>query len=289
MSKKAAKRRPTLEIPAYITAFSRLLEFISPHLAAAFAIKLFTTPLRYKLPKRKLEMDKKSRQKTIRIPKINRDVMVYEYGKGNEKILLVQGWSGRGTQLVKFADEFVKAGYSTISFDAPAHGKSEGKQTLMPEFIATILQLEKEFGPFKAAVGHSLGGMSLLNAVRQGLKVNRMVIIGSGDIIKDIVDDFVAKLKLKPGIGNLMTAHFEKTSGQTMAEYSAYVAAQHVGIPVLVVHDEKDQEVSINCAHHIVEHLKQGQLLVTKGLGHRKILGNHDVINSTLKFLNIKL
>jgi alpha-beta hydrolase superfamily lysophospholipase len=62
-----------------------------------------------------------------------------------KKILLIHGWSGRGTQLCSIADCFVKKGYTTISFDAPAHGKSPGKTSDMTEFIATILELERKF------------------------------------------------------------------------------------------------------------------------------------------------
>jgi alpha-beta hydrolase superfamily lysophospholipase len=85
-----------------------------------------------------------------------------------KRVLLVHGWSGRGTQLFKIADELLKQGYSTISFDAPAHGKSPGKTTIMVDFITTI-EINKQFGPFDAAIGHSLGGMSVLNA-KKGLK-----------------------------------------------------------------------------------------------------------------------
>ncbi len=69
------------------------------------------------------------------------------------------GWSGRGTQLYKIAEELPKAEYSTVSFDAPAHEKSPKRTTIMSEFSEPILELEKQFGPFKAAVGHSLGGI----------------------------------------------------------------------------------------------------------------------------------
>ncbi|GAW89223.1 hypothetical protein FPS14_contig00017-0031 [Flavobacterium psychrophilum] len=41
----------------------------------------------------------------------------------------------------------------------------------MPEFIASILELEKLYGPFEFAIGHSLGGMALLNSVKQGLQL----------------------------------------------------------------------------------------------------------------------
>ena len=272
-------------VPRLLIVTCKLLEFISPKSAAVFAARLFTTPLKYKLPKREMEMDLQSRQSTIHIKSINKDVVVYQYGDNAAKILLVHGWSGRGTQLVRFADACILAGFSTISFDAPAHGKSSGKTTLMPQFVEVILQLEREFGPFHAAVGHSLGGMSLLNAVKKGLSLNRMAIIGSGDVIQDIIDEFIGKLKLKKETGMLMRMHFEK-AGETMDSYSSYIAAGKVSIPVLVIHDEDDAEVPLKCALHIHEHLVKKELLITKGLGHRKILGSQNVIKKTIEFIN---
>ena len=286
MAKNSGNTPQTLKIPKLILITSKFLQAISPKLVARFAARLFTTPLKYKIPKRELEMDKKSVQQLVKIPGINKEVVVYRYGKSDQKILLVHGWSGRGTQLVKFADAFIKSGCETISFDAPAHGKSPGKTTLMPEFIATILELEKQFGSFEAAVGHSLGGMSLLNSVKQGLKINSLVVIGSGDIIQDIMAEFIERLELKPEISTLLRLHFERNSSQTMESYSAYIAAKEIDIPVLVIHDNDDHEVHVKCAHHIVENLKNGTLLLTNGLGHRKILGNHAVIEKTFEFIN---
>jgi alpha-beta hydrolase superfamily lysophospholipase len=52
---------------------------------------------------------------------------------------------GRGTQLKKIADALLKSGCSTISFDAPAHGKSPN-QTIMTDFIAAILEIENNMG-----------------------------------------------------------------------------------------------------------------------------------------------
>jgi hypothetical protein len=47
----------------------------------------------------------------------------------------------------------------------------------MVDFITTILEIEKQFGPFDAAIGHSLGGMSVLNAIKKGLQVNHAVVM----------------------------------------------------------------------------------------------------------------
>ena len=197
---------------------------------------------------------------------------------------MVHGWSGRGTQLVKIADELLNMGYQIISFDAPAHGKSGTKTTLMPEFIASILELEKQFGPFEFAVGHSLGGMSILNAIKQNLKVKKAVIIGSGDIIQDIIDNFVNKLKLQPKIGNLLRDYFEKKNEVIMNNYSSSIIAPEVKIPILIFHDKNDEHVNVKAAYNIDKHLVNNELVITEGLGHRKILGNQKVINKIKEF-----
>lgn len=285
MTKKAGKAHETLKIPKIILLTGKLLSFISSKLAVRFAARLFTTPLKHRMPKRETEMDAKSQQQTITVPAIKKEIVVYHFGPSEKKILLVHGWSGRGTQLVKFAEAFIKKGYSTISFDAPAHGKSPGSTTLMPEFIVSILEIEKQFGPFEAAVGHSLGGMSLLNAVKQGLKLNRLVIIGSGDVVQDIINDFVKKLELDAKYNDLLREHFENKHQLSMDSFSAYHAATAIQIPVLVIHDENDAEVPVTCAHHIHKHLKHGELMLTQGLGHRKILGDAKVIQKTIQFI----
>jgi hypothetical protein len=43
------------------------------------------------------------------IPEIKKEIVVYEYGYSQKKVL-VHGWSGEGTQLFKIADELVNKG-----------------------------------------------------------------------------------------------------------------------------------------------------------------------------------
>lgn len=280
------KKKEGIHVPKTIIYTVKIIEFFSKDLVTKVGAKIFTTPIKHKTPKREFEMDKNAIKEKVFIPKINKSIIVYHYGDSPKKVLLVHGWSGRGTQLVKFADELVSKGYSTISFDAPAHGKSGSSTTLMPEFIASILELEKEYGPFEFAIGHSLGGMSLLNSVKQGLKIKKLVTIGSADKIQDILNDFVQKLKLKPEIALKMKNHFEEKFGEPMENYAAHVAAQKVEIPTLIIHDENDYEVPIFCAENIYKHLPNGEFFKTKKLGHRKILGDKEVIQKTMSFIN---
>jgi pimeloyl-ACP methyl ester carboxylesterase len=285
MSKNKEIEAQTLKIPKVILITAKLLEVISTKLVTKFAAKLFTTPIKHKIPKREFHMDKESVQEKVFVPSINKEIVVYHYGKSEKQILLVHGWSGRGTQLVKIADELLNLGYSTISFDAPAHGKSKGNSSIMVEFIASILELEKQFGPFEFAIGHSLGGMAILNAIREKLKVRKVVLIGSGDIIQDIIDDFIKKLELDPEIGIKLREHFEKKYGVEMNYYSASIAAKEVLIPVLIIHDENDVDVNVKAAYNIKENLNISELMITKNLGHRKILGNNEVVQRIVTFI----
>lgn len=285
MAKKITNPTKSLKIPAIIIVSAKICAFISTKLVTQFAAKIFTTPIKHKVPKREFEMDSKSLKNNIYVPSIDKSVVTYLYGESQRKILLVHGWSGRGTQLFKIADELLQNGYSTISFDAPAHGKSEGKTTIMSEFIASILEIERQFGPFEIAIGHSLGGMSVLNAIKDGLSVEKAVIIGSGDIVQDILDEFVSKLGLKKEMSQNLKKFFEEKYKVKMDDFSAYRAAQKIDIPVLVIHDNDDPEVSAKAGAHIKENLKKGSLFLTDGLGHRKILGNQNVIRKVLEFI----
>jgi esterase/lipase len=285
MPKSKSKLKNAQEIPKVLLISAALLEKLSKRLVVLFAAKLFTTPIKHKMPHREFKIDKDSRQSLVSVPKIGKQIHVYEWEHGPKKVLLVHGWSGRGTQMFKIVEALVEAGYSVVSFDAPGHGKSAGTSSIMLEFIEAIQEIKRKFGPFEAAVGHSLGGMALMNAVKDGFPINYLVTIGSGDVVKDIIDDFMSKIKLKKSTGIGLSQHFEKKYGKTMDSFSAYLSAKNIAIPVLIIHDENDEDVPVSAAIHIHDQLENGSLLITKKLGHRKILGDENVILKTIDFI----
>jgi pimeloyl-ACP methyl ester carboxylesterase len=282
------KSSTTTQVPKFIVLIGRFLYRISPVLAEKFARKLFITPIKHKIPKREFQMEATSQQTKLVVPTINKEIVVYAYGNSSKKILLVHGWSGRGTQLVKIADALLENEYSIISFDAPAHGKSGTKTTLMLEFIESILEVEKHYGPFEFAVGHSLGGMSILNAIKKGLQVKKAVVIGSGNSVINIVNTFIEKIGLPNDVAILMKNNFEKKYHLEMESFSAYIAAKEVKIPVLVIHDIDDEDIPVSESYHLAEHLSNKEILITNNLGHRKILGDSKVIHKIVEFLLIK-
>ena len=287
MTKETKDKLPVqqLLVPNYILQISKLLTKVSPFLASRFAARLFLTPFRYKLPEREREMYEESEIKKETVPTINREIVVYKYGESDKKVLLVHGWSGRGTQLSRIARKLRKEGYSTISFDAPAHGEAPGKISMMPFFIEAVHHLDQKYGPFEALVGHSLGGMSSLKAIKEGLKTKRLIIIGTANSVTKITRDFASNMKMNQEVARRMKEYLDTKFGQDMDDYSGALSAKEVNIPTLVVHDKEDVDVSVKDAYEIHDSLKNSEIYVTKGLGHRRILGNTEVINKITTFI----
>jgi len=279
--------QPSLQIPKSIITTAKLLEKVAPNLLVKFACKLFVTPINYPTPEREKDMIQNSTQEFCFIPSIKKNINIYRYKNldSPKKILLVHGWSGRGTQLFSIAKEFAKLDYQIISFDGPAHGKSEGKKSTMKEFIETIHVINQTYGPFDFVIGHSLGAMSVANALSQGLQTKKAVLISGGDVVTDVIDDFVDHLKIAPSFSKKLQQKFEKDYALKMNDYSVSTVAKNIDIPCLIIHDTIDTDVKVQAAHNIHKQLKNSQLFITEGLGHRKILGDKTVIKQIKSFL----
>ncbi|CAM4300460.1 alpha/beta hydrolase [Gillisia limnaea] len=284
-SKKDKTPVQVLLTPQYILSTGKILTKLSPFLASRFAAQLFLTPFKYPLPEREKEMDEKAEQRQILVPAIHRNIIVYKYGEGSKKVLLVHGWSGRGTQMAVLATQLVDKGYTVISFDAPAHGKAPGRISMMPYFIESIHEIAKDYGPFDSAIGHSLGGMSLLRAVKEGFYLKNLVIIGTANSVTHITKEFARNMKLNDSVAEKMKSYFDKKFGKDMDVYSGALSAESVNVPTLVVHDKDDVDVAVSSAYEISEKLANSELFLTEGLGHRKVLGNLEVINKITTFV----
>ena len=199
--------------------------------------------------------------------------------------MLVHGWSGRGTELAKIAEALKKKGYKVFSFDAPAHGKADGKMSMMPFFIDAVHFLDEKYGPFEALVGHSLGGMSALKAISNGLDTKKLVIIGTANNITEITRHFAENMKMNYKVAAKMKKYLDEKFNEDMDTLSGARSAANVKIPTLIIHDEQDVDVKVNSAYEIHEALENSELMITSGQGHRRILGNPEVINKTTTFI----
>ena len=278
-------KKNTFNVPASIIRTGQFLQFFSAKLASKFAIKLFITPPKFKIPEREEMMRNSAKNIVVNIPSIQKDVNIYEYGFSKTKILLVHGWAGRGTQLYEIADKLLENGMMVISFDLPAHGLSSGKTTNLLECIATVEHLNEKYGPFEAAIGHSFGGINLMATLAKNSFLKKLVVIGIEASNNKILDVFVQKLKMKPKVAKFMGKQIKSTFNVDIESLAAAVNAKKVTIPTLVVHDTEDDDVDVSSAYKVRQNLRKGKLLITNGLGHRRILRDHKTINKIISFL----
>ena len=230
-------------------------------------------------------MRESAKGEMVLIPSLGYEVMVYTYGYSKTKVLLAHGWSGRGTQMYAIADKILENSMMIISFDGPAHGLSKGKTSTPAEFVKTIEFLNSTYGPFEAAVGHSFGSISLLKSISNGLKLNKLVVIGTDFTMTNIIENLIDNLQLKSSIVKRLKKKLDQKFKGDIEFYSAANSAKNVKIPTLVLHDTKDNNVDVSSAYKLRQNLINGELLVTNGLGHRSILRDKNIIDRIVEFI----
>ena len=283
--KNNRKQRPAVRIPTLIRFVVWLSQLISSVLATKVALFLFFRPQRFKTPYREHKMRDSAEQIKFSASSIEKEIKVYKLKGEKQKVLLLHGWSGRGTQLFYFANELQKENCEVITFDMPAHGQSPGKKTNVLELTFCIQDLNQKFGPFDAAIAHSMSGFALLKAIKDGLPLQSAAIIGSGDSIKGVFYRFSQQLHFSEKIADRMIAAVENKFGIKLETYSSKMNIKDIDIPLLIVHDKDDKEAPYECSTTLHDLARNSQLKLTSGLGHHRILRDPETVQHIVKFL----
>lgn len=283
MAKKSFKEPFLLKFTRWI--FPKL-ERLFPGLAIRLFTQLFFTPLYFGFPVKEQAWVKSARKRNI--PVAGNKVRVYEWGDPrNPPVLFIHGWAGRGTQFRKFFEPFLQNGYRILSFDGPAHGKSEGKRTSVIEFEEVVRKLWKYTDPPVGVIAHSFGGTVSLYAAFKGLPIPKLIMIGTPIIGDLVIKGFLKAVNGSEKTGAAFRERLKKKYGRTFEEFSAEYLLPRLPEPIalLIIHDEDDKESPIQHAEEAIRIYPQASLIRTSGLGHNRILRDKKVIDSCLQFM----
>ena len=261
-----------------------VLSKIATPIATRFALKLFFTPLKFPTPKREHDMRRGATRHLLETDKSA--FTLFEWGTSGRKVLLVHGWSGRATQFFKMVEALVENGYHVFAIEAPAHGDSPQRKTHMLEFVDCIEVTQQKFGNFDLAIGHSLGGMAIFNAFKRNLNASKVVVIGTPSNIRNVVHDFCEKVRASKKVAEGIIANIEERYSLKVKDASTDALAASFQPKGLIIHDKHDQDIGLDNAKELAEKWKQAKLIVTEGLGHRKVLMDQKVIDEILHFLS---
>jgi pimeloyl-ACP methyl ester carboxylesterase len=273
----------SFKVPLSVLLLVKSLETASPKLAMKFLLKHFFSPLKFPTPER--EQSFKHMCSLHREEIHGKRITIYKKGFEGPTVLLVHGWSGRSTQFYELAERLIRGGFKILSFTAPAHGSSDDKKTDLFEFVETIMFCQKNYGPFYAGIGHSLGGVAIINAIQKGLEIEKLVTLGTPSSVVGVVDDFIQAAGASVKTSDLLKAALEKKYGFDLNDPAPVNLMKGSNLPGLVIHDKDDMDAGVNYAEELHQVWPASELLITEGLGHRGILHDEGVANKILTFL----
>jgi pimeloyl-ACP methyl ester carboxylesterase len=275
---RAAPPRP----PAYLRAGVSALAAVSPGLAAAVLAPLF-----FKAPRRRRRSPEERRVlaggQPFTLGGPGGRVAGWRWGAG-PAVLLVHGWGGCAGQMTPLVAPLVAAGYTVLASDAPGHGGSAGWLASIPAFAAAIGRVAAQAGPLHGVVAHSMGGAAFSLAASRGLAARRVVYVGPPADALVWFHDYVRWLALPARVAASLRARSEAIAGERLDRLNATYLGPRLGAPLLVIHDRQDREVPLADGEQVAR-TAAGRLLVTEGLGHRRILRDPGVIAEAVRFL----
>ena len=283
--KKKRKYNQGVVVPKALMLLIHFLEFLNPYWGMRLAAFFFSKPFRYKRPKRELPIFSRAQRSTYLVQKLNKTVWCYHWSGKGPKIVLVHGWSSRATNFYEIIEKLILLDYNVYAFDAVAHGESKGIITNIPELIKTLEELIQEWGPVEAILGHSGGGFASAYVVAQNPRIKKLILISPFNKVTDVFEKYFEMIQLGEKARLLMLGYFTKLTGKKVQELSGELSAQAIRAKTLVIHDRNDKEVQVEDSIDIAKNLKNGQLILTEGLGHRRILRDEMVINELVNFL----
>jgi pimeloyl-ACP methyl ester carboxylesterase len=263
-------------------AGSRALSTLAPSLAAGLAERLFLTPPRPHWPASEIAQLSTARARPLQVGK--RHVDVWLWGSG-PSVLLVHGWGGRGAQLASFVEPLVAHGFSVVTFDAPGHGPGDSGMVTIPEMVDATRAVAASRGPLLGLIAHSVGATDAARAMYEGLDVTAAVFVGPAADLAGPATRFTATLGFSREVRDAMQARIEARVGRPFAAFDVAALAPALRAPLLVIHDHADAEIPWQHGRVIAHAWRGAGLLMTDGLGHRRILRDPDVVAAAVAFL----
>lgn len=256
---------------------ARSLHAIAPQLAANMVARWFLEP-------EDLGVARTSTGEPFAVRVGGVELAGRSWGRG-PVIALVHGWNGRADQLALVGAAIAERGHRAIAIDLPGHGDSPGSELTIPLIAQSVAAVGDLVGPIKAVVAHSLGAVGATLAFAEGLDVERAAFIAPPDDPVRWIGAITRALGLPRETVVQVVEAVEHRVGVTLAEIEPMALAPSMTADLLVVHDRDDREVPFAAASAYTGAWPDASLLVTRGLGHTRILRDDRVIDAVASYV----
>lgn len=209
---------------------------------------------------------------------------------------LVHGWGGHWQQLAAMVEPLRAAGYRVVGHDAPSHGDSPagrhgpGASSVMELAQARALVVAHHGEP-ALTVAHSLGAMAVLWAARHhDVPLGALVTIAAATEAEELLIAFRRMTGLGRRSGQRLLQRIERSIGYPVATFHGPTLAAELlddgrPVPLLAIHDRSDADSPTRVSERLVQAWPGAQLVLTDGLGHRRILRAPEVVGHLTEFV----
>ncbi|MFZ3473944.1 alpha/beta fold hydrolase [Streptomyces sp. 4.24] len=217
-------------------------------------------------------------------------VTTYRWGDGGRPVLVVHGWSSRASRLAGFVEALRAQGRTVVSFDAPGHGESGGRFTTILRQREIIRRLHAQYGDFSAVLAHSFGVVATFFALRDGIRADRIVGIGSIADFDFLAERFRANAGVNQAVEDALRRHVQRrlfpAEPDVWPRLDACRHPEEVPSDILLFHDTEDDTSAPSQSRGIAAaYGERARLIETSGLGHRRILRAPEIIAAATEFL----
>ncbi len=258
---------------------------ISPKWGARLAFTVFSTPFRRprSVPPPIFE---EANEFTILV----NNLLIAGYRWNHEaprRILIVHGFESRAFNFYRYIKPLIEHGFAVYAMDAKAHGKSEGKTIILPEYVEMMSCLEKTYGRFDGFIAHSFGGIATCLFQESNVNKNaKLVLIAPATETSSAISRFADYFSLGEKTQKAIIDLIRERSGNPVSYYSIKRIAPLLPNPMLWVHDKDDKITPLKDVEPLMEmNLPNIEFMITKGLGHRQIYKENEVVKRVVDFI----
>lgn len=271
-------------IPKALGLYLNTLSHLTPKKAGTIGFNLFCRPFRSKLHKH--HHDFLSSGKRFTLPHRHDTIQAYTWGHGPKKVLFLHGWQSHTFRWKNYIEALDKNEFTVYAFDAPGHGLSSGKFLHVPLYSEVVRSFIEHIGKVDSIVSHSIGGFTAIYTLHQHphLTPEKLIVMAPPGEASDFFNFYTTTLSLSTKSVQLITHQFTEAVGKHPSYFSAKEFAKSLKASGLLIHDEEDDETSVQNSKDIHHSWKNSSLLITKGTGHN--LRSKDVVRHVTGFLS---
>jgi pimeloyl-ACP methyl ester carboxylesterase len=268
----------------------RLLSALSPALAARLAARLFITPRTRRVSAQDAQFLASAASR--RLATAHGDVQTYEWPGTGPAVLVLHGWISYAGQLRSMIEGLRAHGLRVVAFDAPAHGRSGGRQADLYSFRDALAAVSSACGPAGAILAHSFGAITAASWLAEdaaAADLRAAVLVGLPRDLGYLFESFTIALGLRADVIERLRARIRARYGSYPEDCSAAVLAQRIHIPVLLVHGGADEYIPAAHAEEVALQLSDGHIQVIAGASHSAPLRDPDTIELMARFISARL